>query len=78
MSILLGILFLAIIVVIWWKIFDKAGMSAPLSILMFIPLVNLILLFYFAFSEWPILKEVKSLRLKVAELEADSIGKSNV
>jgi hypothetical protein len=39
----------------WVRIFPKAGYSAWLSLLMFVPLLNLILLIWFAFSEWPAL-----------------------
>ena len=45
-----------IIVVPFWKIFQKAGFNSLLSILMLIPFVNLIMIFYLAFSEWPVLK----------------------
>jgi hypothetical protein len=47
------------VVVIWlpWsRIFSKAGYSSWLSLAMFVPLVNIILLFWFAFSEWPIIR----------------------
>jgi hypothetical protein len=45
-----------IIVIPFWKIFQKAGFNAMLSILMLIPFVNLIMIFYLAFTEWPVLK----------------------
>jgi hypothetical protein len=45
-----------IIVIPFWKIFQKAGFNAALSILMLIPFVNLIMIFYLAFSEWPVFK----------------------
>jgi len=53
------IVILVMIVVIWlpWsRIFSKAGYSPWLSLTIFVPLVNLIVLFWFAFSEWPILR----------------------
>jgi len=45
-----------IIVIPFWKIFQKAGFNSLLSILMLIPFVNLIMIFYLAFTEWPVLK----------------------
>jgi hypothetical protein len=36
----------------FWVIFKKAGFQAILSVLMVVPLVNLILLYFVAFSEW--------------------------
>ena len=49
-------LVVALIVIIpYWKIFGKAGFPRALGILMIIPLVNLILLYVLAFSQWRIL-----------------------
>ena len=42
-----------IIVVPFWMIFQKAGHSKWLSLLMVIPLVNVITLYWLAFSTWP-------------------------
>ncbi|NUQ27463.1 MAG: hypothetical protein HOQ35_02960 [Acidobacteriaceae bacterium] len=44
----LGSLF---VVIPFWQIFKKTGFPAPLSILMLIPVVNLILLYVIAFSK---------------------------
>jgi hypothetical protein len=43
---------LPVIILPYWKIFQKAGFTPALSILMLVPLVNLILLYYVAFSDW--------------------------
>jgi len=49
---LIVLLFLASLVVVpFWQIFKKTGLPAPLSILMLVPLVNLILLYVIAFSK---------------------------
>jgi hypothetical protein len=42
-----------IIVVPFWKIFQKAGFNSMLAILMIIPVVNLLTVYYLAFTEWP-------------------------
>lgn len=42
----------AIVLVPFWKIFSKAGFSGWLSLLMLVPLVNLIVLYVIAFSNW--------------------------
>ena len=47
----------AIIVVPFWMIFQKAGHSKWLSLLMVIPLVNVITLYWLAFSKWPSRRE---------------------
>lgn len=44
---------LAIIVIPFWKIYSKAGFSKWLSLLMIVPLINLIVLYVVAFSAWP-------------------------
>jgi type VI protein secretion system component VasK len=42
-----------IVLIPYWKIFGKAGFSPALSLLMVIPLVNIAMLYYLAFSDWP-------------------------
>ena len=49
--ILIGIV---ILIIPYWMIFKKAGFSPWLSILMFVPLVNFIMLYVLAFSEWKV------------------------
>ena len=44
--------FLPVLLVPYWKIFSKAGFSGWLALLMIFPLVNLIVLYIVAFSEW--------------------------
>ena len=50
-----GIIIIAIIVAIvpFWRIFPRAGWPSALSILMILPLVNIILLWVLAFKRWP-------------------------
>jgi len=55
MMLIFGIL----IIVPFWIIFSKAGHSKWLSLLMIIPLVNVIAIYYLAFSEWPSLAKGK-------------------
>jgi len=55
-----AMLFLTI--VIWWKIFSKAGYSGAMSLLMLLPLVNLIMLLVLAFGQWPIHRELAALK----------------
>ncbi len=44
-------------VVPYWMIFKKAGFAPALGLLMLVPLVNIIMLFFLAFAEWPGLKK---------------------
>lgn len=47
------LIWIAVIIVPFWKIFAKAGFSGWLSLLMLLPLVNLIMLYFLAFARWP-------------------------
>jgi len=53
---------LALVLAVWGTIFKKAGYSFWFCLLMLVPLANLIWLLIFAFSEWPIHRELKALR----------------
>jgi uncharacterized membrane protein YhaH (DUF805 family) len=50
---------LAIIGVYFWmmvRILNKAGYSGWWSLLMLVPLVNIVMIWVFAFADWPALK----------------------
>ncbi len=46
----------------WFFIYKKAGFHPAMGCLMFIPIVNLVMMFILAFTEWPIERELKNLR----------------
>ena len=48
-----------LVIIPFWKIFKKAGMYPELSILMFVPLANVVALYYLAFAAWPSLRDPK-------------------
>lgn len=60
---MLSVVFI-IVIIPFWKIFSKTGQSGALALFMCIPLINVIMLFVLAFSEWPIEKELEQLRNK--------------
>lgn len=47
------VVYAAIIVLPFWKITAKAGYNSWLSLLVIIPIVNLIYIYFLAFSNWP-------------------------
>ena len=51
----------------FWKIFSKAGYPGALGLLLLVPLVNLGMFFFLAFSRWPVLKELEALRGKSSQ-----------
>ncbi len=53
---LFGVLGALLTVIPFWKICTKAGFPGPLSLLMLVPIANIILPFYIAFAEWPVLE----------------------
>ncbi len=65
-SLIVGLAFIVLAVVIYWKIFSKAGYSGAMGLLMFVPIANIIVLLMLAFGEWPIYKELNYLRQQVA------------
>lgn len=54
---LMMLVFAALIIVPFWFIFRKAGYSQWLGVLMVVPIVNLVMLYFLAFSDWPRLRE---------------------
>ncbi|HZO73335.1 MAG TPA: hypothetical protein VFB60_14135 [Ktedonobacteraceae bacterium] len=53
-------------IIIYWKIFSKAGYSGALSLLMLVPIANIVMLCVLAFGEWPIYQELNQLRQMAA------------
>jgi len=58
-SLIITLIFTVLTILIFWKIFSKAGYSGWLSLTMLIPIVNLVVLLYVAFAEWPISRQSK-------------------
>ncbi len=56
------LIIIAIKILIICKIFSKAGYSWALGLLMLVPIANIIMAFFLAFADWPILKELRQLK----------------
>lgn len=54
---LMMLVFAVLVIVPFWFIFRKAGYSQWLSLLMVVPIVNVVMLYFLAFSDWPRLRE---------------------
>ena len=50
-------------IVAYWRIATKAGYNGVFSLLMLVPLANIVLLIYFAFTEWPIEQDLQRLHM---------------
>ena len=55
-------------VVVFGNVFSKAGFSRWYSVLLAIPVANLIVIMWFAFTEWPIEEELLKLQLSDSRL----------
>src|SRR6266436_3276163 len=66
-SSLVGLVGIIFAVIVYWRIFAKAGYSGALGLLMFVPIANIVVLCVLAFGEWPIYKELKYLRQQAAQ-----------
>jgi heme/copper-type cytochrome/quinol oxidase subunit 2 len=56
---LIWLVVIAFAIFCYWKIFAKAGYSGALSLLLLVPIANLIVVVWFAFADWPVLKRLR-------------------
>jgi hypothetical protein len=56
-QLLVVLIYFLLVVLPFWQIFRKAGFSPWLSLLMLIPVVNLVMLYVLAFATWPALSK---------------------
>ncbi|HEY0584859.1 MAG TPA: hypothetical protein VGD52_01895 [Pseudoduganella sp.] len=49
-------IWLFVLVFPMWRIATKAGFSGAWSLLMLVPLVNVVMMWVFAFAKWPVQK----------------------
>lgn len=62
LAILMGLIVLIIKILIYCKIFSKAGYCWALGLLMLVPIANIIMPFVLAFGDWPVQKELRLLK----------------
>lgn len=60
---IIGLVSIIFAVIVWWRIFSKAGFNGALSLLMFVPIANLVMILILAFAKWPIYAELNQLRM---------------
>lgn len=56
-GLLFSLIVMAIIVVPFFQLWKRTGHSGWISLLMLLPLVNLLMLYVLAFKDWPVLKQ---------------------
>jgi hypothetical protein len=70
--VLIGFLVLTIAVIkvlIWCKLFSKAGYSWALGLLTLLPIVDIVMYFFLAFADWPVRKELRLLKSQQKQKE---------
>ena len=69
--VIFGLIFAAVIIVSWWRIFTRLGMPTVLALLMPIPFGSTAVLLYTAFSRWPIEDKLESLQTDLERLRGE-------
>ena len=64
-SAIISLALIVFAVIIYWKIFSKAGYSGAMGLLMFVPIANIVAICILAFGNWPIHQELNALRQRV-------------
>lgn len=59
----------AVLAFAFWKFLSKVGLTPAVALLMLVPVVNLGVALWVAFTEWPALREVARLKELVATYE---------
>lgn len=59
---LVALLFFILMLFMNWKLVSKTGYSGWLSLLLYVPLVNFIVILILVFGTWPIERELQRLR----------------
>ncbi len=57
MGLIMCLIIMVLIILPYWFIFSKAGYSKWLSLLMGVPIVSIVMLYFLAFSTWPSQRE---------------------
>ena len=59
-----GLLVMGFFILVYWKIFSKAGFNGAMSLLLLVPIANLIVICMLAFGKWPVHEELERLRME--------------
>ena len=59
---------LIILAIAFYRLYEKAGFSGAVGLLMLVPVVNLGVALYLAFAEWPVVAELARVKLVAASV----------
>lgn len=60
-----------------WRIISKTGLPGALSLLLYIPVINIVMVLILAFTKWPIEKEFEALK-NVQKIPAQQVTPGEV
>lgn len=65
-----------------WRIVSKTGLPGALSLLLYIPVINIVMVLILAFTKWPIEKEFETLRnvqkIPAQQMTPDEVSRNGV
>jgi hypothetical protein len=61
-------------VLIFCKIFSKAGYHWAFGLLTLVPVINMCVPFFLAFADWPVQKEVRELRQRLGTVPGQGVS----
>jgi len=67
-----------VMAIAFWQFLKKAGLTPAVALLMLVPVVNLGVALWAAFTEWPTLREVARLKELVATYEMRAAAPADV
>lgn len=65
---------LVVLAIVFFKLFEKAGFNGAMGLLMIVPVVNLGVALYLAFTQWPVLTELAQAKLQLASVGVGGPG----
>lgn len=63
-----ALIFLCFGITPYWRIVTKAGYSGLIALLFFVPILNIGMLFWFAYAEWPIERQAARAEMRPGNL----------
>ena len=63
-----------VMLVAWWRIYDRAGLGGAYSLLLLVPVVNIFVLLYLAYGDWPALRKPPTPKLEESTTGTDHTG----
>ena len=58
----IGLCMSVVMIIPYWKIYTRTGQPGAMALLQLVPLVNIVMLYVLAFSEWPVEREMRAAR----------------